>query len=109
MDARQDPKKLAIAGLGAIGMPVARRADAGGVPVLVLVAASVRDESRARKAPASFHTPPRVVALSALADVADVIVECLPDQHFLDVAQPAIVRGRTLMPLSVGALIDHMQ
>jgi len=109
MDARQGPIKLAIAGLGAIGMPVARRVDAGDVPGLVLVAASVRDEGRARKATAGFHTPPRFVALSALADVADVIVECLPAQHFLEVAQPAIVRGRTLMPLSVGALIDHMQ
>ena len=109
MDARQRPMKLAIAGLGAIGMAVARRVDAGDVPGLVLVAASVRDEARARKATAGFSIPPRFVALSALADAADVIVECLPAQHFLEVARPAVERGRTLMPLSVGALIDHMQ
>jgi aspartate dehydrogenase len=109
MNARQEPTKLAIAGLGAIGLAVARRVDAGDVPGLVLVAASVRDEARARKATAGLRTPPRFVALSALADAADVIVECLPAQHFLEVARPAVVRGRTLMPLSVGALIDHMQ
>lgn len=109
MDERQGPMKLAIAGLGAIGLAVARRVDAGEVPGLVFVAASVRDEARARKATAGFRSPPRFVALSALADVADVIIECLPAQHFLEVAQSAVVRGRTLMPLSVGALIDHMQ
>jgi aspartate dehydrogenase len=109
MDARQGPMKLAIAGLGAIGLAVARRVDAGDVPGLVLVAVSVRDEARARKATAGFRTAPCFVALSALADAADVIVECLPAQHFLEVARPAVERGRTLMPLSVGALIDHMQ
>ena len=38
-----------------------------------------------------------------------MIVECVPSQHFLEVAEPAIARGRIFMPLSVGALIDHMQ
>ena len=28
---------------------------------------------------------------------------------FAEVAEPAIARGRIFMPLSVGALIDHMQ
>ena len=41
--------------------------------------------------------------------MADVIVECLPSKHFLEVAEPAIARGRIFMPLSVGALLDHMQ
>src|SRR5689334_19164845 len=109
MGAHREPMKLAIAGLGAIGLAVARRVDAGDVPGLELVAASVRDEARARKATAGLRAPPRLVALSALADAADVILECLPAQHFLEVAQPAVVRGRTFMPLSVGALIDHMQ
>jgi aspartate dehydrogenase len=84
-DARKGPLKLAIAGLGAIGLPVARRVDAGDVPGLV------------------------VVGLAALAEMADVIVECLPSKHFLEVAEPALARGRIFMPLSVGALLDHMQ
>src|SRR4051812_22675971 len=108
MDARKGPLKLAIAGLGAIGLPVARRVDAGGVPGLVLVAVSVRDEVKARTAMAGFRQPPALMGLAALAEAADVIVECLPSAHFLDVAEPAIARGRIFMPLSVGALIDHM-
>jgi aspartate dehydrogenase len=109
MDADRAEKKLAIAGLGAIGLTLARRVDAGDVPGLVLVAASVRDAAGARKATAGFRAAPRLLTLSALADAADVIVECLPARHFLKVAEPAIARGRIFMPLSVGALIDHMQ
>jgi len=108
MDARKGPLKLAIAGLGAIGLPVARSIDAGNVPGLALVAVSVRDEAKARKTMAGFRHPPRLLGLAALADAADVIVECLPSKFFLDVAEPAIARGRIFMPLSVGALIDHM-
>ena len=39
---------IAIAGLGAIGLPVARRLDAG-VPGLKLVAVSARDQNAARE------------------------------------------------------------
>jgi aspartate dehydrogenase len=109
MNARRNPLKIAIAGLGAIGLPVARRIDAGDVPGLALVAVSVRDEAKAKKTMADFRQPPPLMGLAALGDVADVIVEGLPSKHFLEVAEPAIARGRIFMPLSVGALIDHMQ
>ena len=102
------PLKLAIAGLGAIGLPLARRIDAGGVPGLSLVAISARDRQKAERSLQPFASRPKVLEPAALAEVADVIVECLPSQHFLEVASPAIERGRIFMPLSVGALIDHM-
>jgi aspartate dehydrogenase len=100
--------KLAIAGLGAIGKAVARAVDADGVPGMRLVAVSARDQAKAQAAIASFRSPPRLVSLAELADAADVVVECLPPQQFAAVAGPAIERGRIFMPLSVGALIDHM-
>jgi aspartate dehydrogenase len=109
MDVRNQPLKLAIAGLGAIGLPIARRVDAGDIPGLALVAVAARDEAKARKSMAGFRSPPPLVTLSALAEMADVIVECLPSKHFLEVAESAIARGRIFMPLSVGALLDHMQ
>jgi aspartate dehydrogenase len=108
MTERKGQLKLAIAGLGAIGLPVARRVDAGDIPGITLVAVSARDEAKARKAMSRFRAPPPVMGLAALADAADVIVEGLPSRHFLDVAAPAVARGRIFMPLSVGALIDHM-
>src|SRR5581483_1632521 len=102
------PLKLAIAGLGAIGLPVARRIDAGAVPGLTLAAVAARDEAKARLAMAGFRALPRLASLAALADEADIVIECVPSKHFLEVAEPALARGRTFMPLSVGALIDHM-
>ena len=100
--------RLAIAGLGAIGLAVARRIDTGAVPGMSLVAVSARDRSRARDAVAGFKSPPPVLDLAHLADAADVVVECLPSQHFAEVAAPAVERGRIFMPLSVGALLNHM-
>jgi aspartate dehydrogenase len=100
--------KLGIAGLGAIGKAVARVVDAGAVPGLRLVAASARDLARARNAIEAFKSPPQLVDFVALAQAADIVVECLPSQHFAAVAGPAIERGRLFVPLSVGALIDHM-
>lgn len=102
------PLTLGVAGLGAIGMKVARAVDRGEVPGIRLVAVSARDRDRAVRRCADFGTPPAVVALEELADRADVIVECAPARVFADVANPAIAAGRCLMPLSVGALLDHM-
>jgi aspartate dehydrogenase len=100
--------KLAIAGLGAIGLAVARAVDAGRVPGIGLVAVSARNRAKALTAMDAFKSVPPVVELAELAEAADVVVECLPAREFAAVASPAVERGRIFMPLSVGALIDHM-
>ena len=102
------PLSLAIAGLGAIGMKVARAVDRGLVPGVRLVAVSAHDKTRAERRCADFAAPPIIVDLGVLCDHADVIVECAPAKVFGDVAKPAIAKGRCLMPLSVGALLNHM-
>jgi aspartate dehydrogenase len=99
---------LAIAGLGAIGTRVATAVDAGSLPGFRLVAASARDHAAATERLAGLRAPPEVVDLAELAGLAEVIVECAPAAVFAEVARPAITRGRILMPLSVGALLSHM-
>jgi aspartate dehydrogenase len=101
--------KLGVAGLGAIGKAVARAVDAGAVPGIRLAAVAARDQAKAQKATGGFRAPPRLAGLADLAEAADVVVECLPAQHFAAVAGPAIERGRIFVPLSVGALINHMR
>lgn len=101
--------RIAIAGLGAIGMTVARRIDEGGITGMTLVAVSARDTNRARERLAGFTNPPEILPLEALGDVADVIVECVPAAQFDKVARPALSKGKTFMPLSVGALLNHME
>ncbi|MCH8166951.1 MAG: aspartate dehydrogenase [Proteobacteria bacterium] len=99
---------LAIAGLGAIGMKLAQAIDRGAVPGVRLTAVSARDRTRAQARLAGFADPPAVVTLAELAGRAEIIVECAPAAVFAEVAGPAIEQGRVLLPLSVGALLDHM-
>jgi aspartate dehydrogenase len=108
MGSAHTPLKLAVAGLGAIGLVVARRVDAGELPGIALVAAAARDQAKADKATAAFRARPPLLPLPALADAADIVLECLPAAQFRAVAAPAIAKGRLFMPLSVGALINHL-
>ncbi len=98
--------RVAVAGLGAIGLPVARALDAP-MAGLRLVAVSARDRARAAAKLAGLRAPPAVLGLAELAEVADVVVEAIPAASFAEVARPAIEQGRILLPLSVGALLHH--
>ena len=59
--------RLAIAGLGAIGMKLAQAIDRGAVPGVRLTAVSARDRTRAQARLAGFADPPAVVTLAELA------------------------------------------
>lgn len=102
-----NPLRLAIAGLGAIGLELARRVDAGEVSGMVLAAVSARDLNKARRNLARLRNPPEIVPLAALAQNADVVVECAPASLFAEIAAPVLSAGKILVPLSVGAVLDH--
>ena len=105
-DVVREPLKIGLAGLGAVGLEVARRIEAG-IPGLVLAAISVRDAEKARRnLPQAGGSIP-VLAAEALAQSCDLVVECLPPAMFRSVASSAIERGKLFMPLSVGQLLDH--
>jgi aspartate dehydrogenase len=97
---------VAIGGLGAIGLEVARALDRG-VDGLRLIAVSARDPEKARANLAGFASPPKVVRLAELAE-ADVVVEAAPAAVFEQIAGPAIAAGRIFVPSSVGALLPRM-
>ncbi len=99
---------VAIAGLGAIGLRLANMIDTGAVQGVRLSAVSARDLARAEQRVASLKDPPHVMTLRELPAHANIIVECAPASVFTEIAKPAIEQGRTFMPLSVGALLDHM-
>lgn len=99
-------KTVAIAGLGAIGLPLARALD-NGVDGLRLVAVSTRDQVKALANLVGFRNQPRLLELSDLAE-ADIVVECAPAAVFERVAIPAIDAGRIFVPASVGALLPRM-
>src|SRR5690606_5438593 len=100
---------VAVAGLGAIGKTLAKRLDAGGIPGLRLVAVAARDPEKGRAAMAGFRYPEPIERLPRLAEIADMVVECLPAAAFLQVAEPALRAGRTLVVSSVGQLLAQPQ
>jgi aspartate dehydrogenase len=100
------PLKVGLAGLGAVGLDVARRLEAG-IPGLVLTAVSVRDAEKARRNLPQVGDTIALVPAEALAESCDLVVECLPPALFRAVALSAIDRSRLFMPLSVGQLLEN--
>lgn len=98
--------RVAIGGLGTIGLKVARALD-DGIPGLSLTAVSARNREAAAARIADFRNPPPVIALEDLPDHADVVVECAPAAVFETVAAAAIEAGRIFMPLSCGVLLER--
>ena len=99
-------RTVAVGGLGAIGRKVAARLDEG-IPGLRLVAVSARNVERAQAVVAKFGTKVPVVPLAELASLADIVVECAPAEVFMQIAEPALRAGKTLVVISVGALIEQ--
>ena len=99
--------KIAVAGLGAVCLPVAKWLDAG-VPGLRLVAISAGNKVTAAERVADFRSPPSIMELDALSEVADIVVEGLPPERFLDLVEPAVERGKTLVILTVTSLLQRM-
>lgn len=98
--------RVAVGGFGAIGTAIVRALDAG-IPGLELCAVSARDTAKARDRLAGLKSKPRLVDLSQLAALADVVVECAPASVYDQVAAPAIEAGRILLTMSSGALLSR--
>jgi aspartate dehydrogenase len=104
--AAQQIVNVGLAGLGAVGLEVARRLEAG-IPGLALAAVSARDHDKARRNLPDIGGRIAIVAPEALAETCDVVVEGLPPKMFRGVGESVIARGRIFMPLSVGQLLEN--
>ncbi len=106
-----NPIKVAIAGFGAIGAAVAEALDRtpedGGILGIEAVAVSARDKAKAEARMAGFARPLPVRPFTELAALADVVIESLPAVYFTALAQSVLGQGKTLIPLSIGALLPH--
>jgi aspartate dehydrogenase len=104
---RKPALRVGIAGLGAVGLEVARRLIDGAVPGLMLTAVAVRDVDKARRALPQIGDMIASRRFTALADDCDVVVECLPPALFRELAISVIDKGRLFMPLSVAQLLEN--
>ncbi|HVL58900.1 MAG TPA: aspartate dehydrogenase [Burkholderiaceae bacterium] len=100
--------RVGIAGLGAIGKSVAA-ALLQGIPGFVLAAVASRDPNKAAELLRDPPQPVRVCALEALAEHADLVIECAPAALLPNIALPVLSAGKQLVVLSAGALLSHPQ
>ncbi len=98
---------VGIAGFGAVGQRLAQEFEKG-IPGVALVALTSRDLDKARAQAASLlQAPPPVVPLAELAALADVVVEAAPAAAFAQIARAALTAGKTLLAITVGALLEE--
>jgi len=100
------PLKIGIAGLGAVGLEVARRL-IDGIDGLALTAVAVRDADKARRALPQLGDAIALRTYTALAEECGLVVECLPPALFRDIAISVIDKGKLFMPLSVAQLLPN--
>jgi aspartate dehydrogenase len=106
--AEKAQQRVAIAGLGPIGLKVAAALDAG-IAGLSLAAVAVGDPKKPRPELDRLSRKPPVVPLAELAEAADLVIECAPAAHLRAIVEPFVTRGRTALVLSCGALLQNYE
>ena len=103
----RSPQALGIAGLGTMGKALARALVNGALPGLALNAVSVRSpETAGQWMREQLAHPVDCVDFEELAERCDWVVECAPARLLRAIAEPALRRGRRLVVMSSGALLD---
>lgn len=100
--------RVAIAGLGAVGLKIAKALDAG-IPGCELTAVSANDLDKAGRRLAHLNRQVAVVPISELEPLADLVVECAPSALLADIVGPFVKAGKSAIVLSAGALLINEQ
>jgi aspartate dehydrogenase len=98
--------RVAVAGLGAIGAAVVKELDRG-IEGLELAAVAAQNLEKHRAWLDALKTPPKMLPIEQLAEVADIVVECAPSRLVRAIVAPTVTRGKTAIVLSVGALLGN--
>lgn len=97
---------VGIVGCGAIGRALLKAADDGRLAV-DLVGVTSRSEERARSFLATLRSPPPYLDLDTLVGAADLVIEAAGAGVVADLARKTFAGGKSLMVISVGALLEH--
>ena len=98
--------RVAIAGLGPIGTKVAEALDQG-IDGLVLTAVSVQNPEKHQSWLGKLAAPPAVLPIEQLSEAADIVIECAPGRLLRSIVAPFVMKGKTAIVLSAGALLDN--
>lgn len=98
--------KVGLAGLGGIGLIVARALD-DGLEGLELAGVCSRDQEKAGANMAGFKNPAPLIRPEQLAATCDIIVECVPKAAFLEIAEPVLRAGRVFVTVSGAGILAN--
>src|ERR1700683_547061 len=94
--------RVAVAGLGAIGIKLAQALDEG-IDGYVLTAVSAQSPAKHRGFLATLKKPPAMLPIEALSGVADMVIECAPANLIGSIIAPFVSKGKTAVLLRGGA------
>jgi aspartate dehydrogenase len=98
--------RVAIAGLGAIGLRLAKAFDEG-LPGYKLAAVAARNKDSAVERLSFLKEKVPVVSIEQLEPLADLVIECAPASMLPDIAVPFLKAGKKVVTLSCGALLAN--
>jgi aspartate dehydrogenase len=97
--------RVAVVGLGPIGKRLVKALD-DGMEGLVLSAVSVQNAEKHGRWLSALKNVPAIEPIVALADSADIVVECAPSHLVRSIVEPVVRKGKCAVVLSVGALLE---
>src|SRR3569832_403263 len=95
-------QRVAIAGLGPIGLKVMQALDEG-IAGLALTAVAVGNPAKPRPELDRLKRKPKLVPVAGLEAEADIVVECAPAAILRQIVEPFVTRGKIAVVLSAGA------
>lgn len=98
--------RVAVVGLGAIGTRVVEALDRG-IDGMVLAAVSAQHPDKHKIRLCKLRRPPVFLPIEALAEVADIVVECAPSKLVRSTVEPFAASGKIAVVLSAGALLEN--
>jgi aspartate dehydrogenase len=101
------PTRVAVAGMGAIGIAVVRAVAGGAVPNSVIAAVASRDVTKCQRILGELGCDAPVVPVGRLHELADIVVECAPAAILDSIVRPTVAAGKRAIVLSAGALLSH--
>jgi len=101
-----EPIRVGIVGFGNVGQELARRLVGGAIPNMLLVGVCSRDLGKARKVAESVAPDVPVMTLPQIIEASAIVAECATAPAIQEIARAALVRGRKLVCVSAGGLLD---
>ncbi|HEY9245272.1 MAG TPA: aspartate dehydrogenase, partial [Candidatus Methanoperedens sp.] len=99
--------KIGVIGCGTIGKEICRAIDSKIIKAR-LAAVFDKNEDNCKRLIGTLDTGTKIAAPDELIVVSDIVVECASQSAVRDIGPRVLERGKHLMVMSVGALMDEV-